>query len=110
MAYFQKKKSPHTFRNKNKVFDCAIELDMLARARTKKSRNNLLKHAKKCVIDSISEIAVNCLNGNIPLENCDLKKLSRHKKVLRQIASKIPYTKRKHILIQSGGFLPILLN
>ena len=94
----------------NRIFDCAIELDQLAKARSDKQRKFLLKRAKDCVIDSISEIALNCLKGNVPIKNCDFKKLRRYKSILRKISSPSPCYKRRKILVQKGGFLPILLN
>ena len=93
----------------NRVFKCAIELDLLSKAKTKKQREYLLRNSKDCVIDSISEIALNCLKGHYPIESCDFDKLKRYRKVLRELVEKTPAKRRRALLIQKGGFLNILL-
>lgn len=94
----------------NRVLNCAKELDAIKSANTVEKRRDLIRKAKDCVIDSISELALNCLKGNIPLKTCDFKTLKKHKKVLRQISKKSPVVKRKKVLIQEGGqLLPILI-
>ena len=94
----------------NRIFDCAIELDLLAKSKTKRRRAELIKNARNCVIDSISEIALNCLKGNIPIKNCDFKKLKVQKKILRKLTEKSPVKNRRRLIIQKGGFLPILIS
>jgi hypothetical protein len=92
----------------NKILNCLQELEKLSSAPIKE-RKRLLLEFNDCVIDAISEIALNCLKGNIPLKSCDFKKLKKHQNILRIISqpNKIKY--RRNILIQKGGFLNILL-
>ena len=91
------------------IVECVAELERLSKARGKK-RTKYIDEAKSCVINAISEIAKNCLCGNIPLETCDFAKLKRYQGVLRTISKKkISVKKRKEQINQSGGFLPFLI-
>lgn len=95
----------------NRVLSCAKELDAIKSAKTIKQRKNLIRKARDCVIDSISEIALNCLKGNIPLKSCDFNKLKKFRNFLRRISSGIPIQKRRKLIIQKGGqILPILIS
>ena len=70
-------------------------------------KNLLTDWATKRDIDTISEIALNTLKGNIKLSPTQFKKLKRHKKWLRHLASKkLGTNKKKEIVKQYGGFLP----
>src|SRR5260370_15537501 len=95
----------------DRVVKCSKELDRIAKAKTPSERKILLSNAKDCVIDAISEIAKNCLSGNIPLSLCDFKNLEKYKKVLRFLSSQTPINKRRKICAspQTGGFLPFLI-
>ena len=93
----------------DQVLKCAKELDELSNVKDKVQRKLLIKNAENCVIDAISEIAKNCLAGNIPLKSCDFKKLSKYQKLLRQISRKSSNTKRRKTIEQSGGFLNLLI-
>jgi len=75
-----------------------------------KKKKNLLIKASKDNIDSISEIASNVLKGNLKLNELNKVKLRKHADVIRVLAAKrTPLKKRKEILIQRGGFLPLLI-
>jgi hypothetical protein len=91
------------------VLRCAKRLHNISKIKNPKSRNKLILDAEKCVIDAISEIAKNCLAGNINLKTCDFKKLSKFKNILRQISKKSSVKRRKQILQQKGGFLTLLI-
>ncbi len=93
----------------NRVLRCAKELALLSNEHNLESRRKLILNAKNCVIDAISEIAVNCLKGNIPLNSCDFKKLEKYKKILRILSKKSPVKRRRKIIIQKGGQLLSLL-
>ena len=92
----------------NKILNCLQELEKLSSADIKE-RKKLLLEFNDCVIDAISEIALNCLKGNIPLKSCDFKKLKEHQNILRIISQPNKVKYRRNILIQKGGFLNILL-
>src|SRR5215468_4076427 len=65
-------------------------------------------------IQSICECALNLLRGNIPVrDKCKLKKLRKHKALLRKLAARGEswVKKRKHLVQKGGGILlPILLS
>ncbi len=77
------------------ILKCKKELIKLNKAKTIKQRNNLLKKSKKCVINAISEIALNCLKGNIPLNQCQFKNLKGYRNVLKQLSRKNVNVKNK---------------
>ena len=96
------------------VIDCAEELDKIAKSKSIFKRKQLIINAKNCLIDSISEIALNCLHGNIPLKSCDFKRLQKSRDALRFLASKRSIEDRRKLILnqinkQRGGFLPALL-
>lgn len=93
-----------------KVLECLPELKLLAKTKSSKKRELILKSARSCLFYAISEIARNILIKNIPLTRQQLRKLLPYKKDIRNIAKKsISLKKRKHIINQSGGFLGPLL-
>ena len=91
------------------VLKCAQELENLSKVKDITKRNNLIKKSEDCVIDAISEIALNCLNGNIPLHDCDFKSLSKYQAILRKISKLDSVKKRKYLISQKGGFLSLLI-
>ena len=85
---------------KNKKF-----LDALQQVE-EKHRKKLIKGATTEQINTISEVALNILQGNIPLKEHHKKKLNKHKKSLRALASKgVSVKKRKKIINQHGGMI-----
>jgi hypothetical protein len=91
------------------ILRCKKELEKLATADSIKERKIILNKSKDCVINAISEIAKNCLYGNIPLKSCDFSKLSKYQNILRKISKISPVGKRKRLIIQKGGFLNLLI-
>lgn len=67
----------------------------------------LLKTANNGQLESLCEICLNILKGNIPVNSYKLKK---YKNTLRTLAKKSSsiQKKRKMLLNQSGGFLPLI--
>ena len=62
--------------------------------------------------DALHEMAYNTIKGNVKLKKSHKRKLKRHDKVLKKfccLKNKKSLKKRKQLLIQSGGFLPILI-
>ena len=85
---------------KNKHF-----LDALQQVE-EKHRKKLIKGATTEQINTISEVALNILQGNIPLQKHHKKKLNQHKKSLRALASKgVSVKTRKKIINQHGGMI-----
>ena len=78
------------------------------------SRRRILKEVgdEKVVYNALHELAHNTLNGKIPLNIVQKRKLKPHKNTLENLCD-AKYgkcsKKRKHLIQQSGGFLPIVL-
>ena len=76
------------------------------------SRKRILKELsnEKIVYKALNELAQNTLSGKIPLSNGQRRRLKSHKKTLENFCNaKKCNKKRKQLIIQSGGFLPIVL-
>lgn len=71
--------------------------------------NLILKNADKDLLKCLSECAYNILKGNVDLSPSEKTKLTKYKQKLRQVADKKTSLKKKHRLIQVGGFIPALL-
>lgn len=86
-------------------------LELLTKV-NKNSRAKILKYHDLKLIEAIVECIFNVLRNNVQLERKHVKKLQRHKKILRELASpKHKLEKKQNILVQSGGsFLPIILS
>lgn len=85
-------------------------LNLLAESKTPKKRKLLADWANKNDIDALSEISLNTLKGNVKLSPQMYKKLKRYKTALRTLASKkASLKKRKSVVKQQGGFLPMLI-
>jgi hypothetical protein len=89
-------------------------LKFLSKIRSAKKRNLILKDLSKdkVLFDALSELAHNHLKGNIPLNKSQLKKLNRHRKTLKALdcpKNRKCLSRRKKLVEQSGGFLPILI-
>lgn len=75
-----------------------------------KLRQSVLASADNDLIHCLCECAHNVLNGNVKLSPGQKKILGKHKKPIRDLASKKTALKKKRrILVQKGGFLPALL-
>lgn len=77
-------------------------------AASPKQKKLLLKNASTPEIKTVCEVCLNLLEGNIPV---DVKKLQKYKTSIRKIACRSTNMKsKKRILVnQSGGFLPLIL-
>lgn len=75
-------------------------------AKRRKNRRALLELANRAQLRAITECIDNILAKNVPITGAQLKRLSRHKSVLRRVANeRLAPHDQKRILIQSGGFL-----
>jgi|LakMenE18May11ns_1017448.scaffolds.fasta_scaffold9413320_2 hypothetical protein len=79
---------------------------------TKPMHNSIITSAKKDLIYTLCECVLNCMNGNINLNETTKGKLCKHKNKLRHLLKKKSTLKeKKKILIQHGGsFLPLILS
>lgn len=74
-----------------------------------KQRKSVINHASKDEILALTECCINILNGNVKLTDEERRRLTKHCSHIRAVSNKISILKKKRILIQKGGFLPILL-
>lgn len=74
-------------------------------------RKALLKNADKKLVCTICECVYNILKGNIPLEDKQKKKLSKHKTYLRKVVKQTKSWTGKRKIIQKGGnfLIPLLV-
>jgi len=85
------------------------QLKRLSKAKAKE-RTSIINNADDELIKSICEIAFNTLNRNAPLSNTQFRKLSKHKHIVRRLSKKGESIKKKKAIIkQKGGFLPLLI-
>jgi hypothetical protein len=73
-------------------------------------RKKLIEDATPDQIRALSEIAHNVVNGNFTLSKNKLNQLKVHKHSIRTLSKKTTsHLKKKHLLLQKGGFLPFLI-
>ena len=80
-------------------------------SRLAKLRNNkkqlikLIKISKPAEINSLSELALNILNGNVPCSNNRKRILKKHLQSLRLVGDrKFPNKSKKKLLMKGNGF------
>ena len=74
-----------------------------------KYRKKMIREAPKGVVDCISECCHNVLKGNVRLSDAQKRHLHSRRQQLRQLADKkVSVCKKKIILNQKGGFLPLM--
>lgn len=74
-----------------------------------KIKNQIINKGDDDLILSLNECVINTLNGNVNLSQKDIKKLTKFKRSLRKLIRNKEIKKKKRILIQEGGFLPVIL-
>lgn len=75
-----------------------------------KLRKNILKEVDPEIIKTLCEVCINTLNGNVKIPINIINYLKKYKRALRQLSfSKTNIPSKRSILIQRGGFLPVLL-
>ena len=72
-------------------------------------RKELLKSGGRSLQLCLRECAVNILKGNVQLTKCQITKLKKYKKQIREIGKKKTSQKRRLQIEQKGGFLPALI-
>lgn len=87
----------------------ADEIRFLSKC-SSRQRKAFLQNANPSLITALCECASNIVKGNVPMSKSHKTKLTRYKKHLRALANKrVPHRKRRHILVQQGGFLGLIL-
>ena len=84
-------------------------LRQLNRANQRKRSLWLKTNCSKDFIHCICECAKNILKGKVPLTQTQKKQLAKRKAALRKLTSKKLSLKKKHRIIQKGGFLGAIL-
>lgn len=75
-----------------------------------KLRKNILKEVDPEIIKTLCEVCINTLNGNVKIPIKILNYLKKYKRAMRHLSfSKTNIPAKRNILIQRGGFLPVLL-
>jgi len=80
---------------------------VLAKA-TPSLAKSIIKTAPASLIKTLSEIAFNCLSGNIKISPVSKRKLKRFKKNLRVLANRSKSISTKKRTLQEGGFIGTL--
>jgi len=76
-----------------------------------KYRQDLLKAASPDEITCLCEATLNVVNKNLPIPESKIRKLRPYKKVIEKISfENIPIEQKKKLLVQKGGFLPLILS
>ena len=99
-----------TLKFKN-ILNCANELDALIKKKNTKNFKKAVDNLEDCVIKAISEIASNCLKGNIPLNKCQFTKLEKFQNILRFLSGNSQLKQKRKILKGQRGYqlLSVLL-
>jgi hypothetical protein len=85
-------------------------LQFLAKSAKPSQAKAVLKCANKDLVGCLCECIQNVTMGNVAIGKSRRKKLSKHKRRLRQILDKgTNLSSKRKLLVQSGGFLPLLL-
>ncbi len=69
----------------------------------------ILKKAQPQLILAICESIYNILEGKVPLNLIQKQELKKYKAILRKLVQKNKIKYKKKLLVQSGGFLPVIL-
>lgn len=100
----KKKRGPPRFTTSN-----AVALQAICKLNTQ-LRTALLRAADPSLVQNICECALNTLRGNVKLTAEQKEHLRKHRKALRRLASNTgSWKSKKRLVIQHGGFLPLLL-
>lgn len=91
--------------------NCIGKLQYIAAIKNKRLRSAVLNDiCDDCLYKAVHEIALNVTKNNVKLSLPQKKKLFRRKKLIKALATLTKSKKRrKNLLVQSGGFLPILI-
>jgi hypothetical protein len=90
---------------------CMSKLKIIAQIKDPNLRKKvLLNLGDDCLYKALNEIAINTVKNKVPLTLKLKKKLRPYKSKIQKLAC---YTKdrrnKKRLIVQSGGFLPLLL-
>ena len=80
-------------------------LESILKQANRFKRQEMLTHANADQINAVSKMVLNLLKNRIPVKPRTLRKLKRHKKVLREVGKRRNSLKRRgeHLLRQTGN-------
>lgn len=79
-------------------------------ASNRKHQRALLRRASPGVLKLIAECCLNFCRGRFRLSPAKVRKLRRHRHVIRELAKRRTSSqRRKQLILQKGGFLSLLL-
>lgn len=87
---------------------CLKDLEFVSKIKCNKTKKGLLTYMSKSpkYYSALREIALNIIKGNAQIDDKSKKRLKRHRKDIYDLAkNKNCLTKRKKLVIQSGGWL-----
>lgn len=82
---------------------------LLAKTKNRKDRAAIIDLGTTSQINALSELIVNILNANIPLNLKNKSRLARYKSDLRRLCRNTLSTKTKKRILQQGGILNVIL-
>lgn len=74
-----------------------------------KLRKSIIVKSNRKLVQAICELIDNTLRGNLKFLKFDYNNLKKYKHTFRKLLKKSNLKTKKKILIQHGGFLPILI-
>ena len=90
----------------HRVHNCQKAIEALEKVKDcEQKRNHIINVAGKELVHCIGDCVLNVLNGNIPLEYEEKKRLKRYRNCLRELVKKKTSDKKKKHITQEGGFL-----
>ena len=96
-------------KNKTKhIQEKLLDLNFLSSCNPK-IRKYILENADKKLIVVLNECMLNLLKGNIKLDYQHFQKLKKHKNAIRLLVNTKCLKKKKILLVQKGGFIPLIL-
>jgi hypothetical protein len=97
----------------NNLKKCLKKLELIVSVRDIKLRQKLLKDVScnNDIFKAIKEILLNTVNLNVPLSKNQKVKLKKYEKKMKKLAccKNVNKASKKNLIMQSGGFLPILI-
>ena len=100
---------PHRHHTMTKRVKAQMKTLRKLRTCTPKERKALLTEGGKPLQLCLRECAINILKGNVHLTKAQFKKLKSHKQKLRDLSKKTTSQKKRRLIEQQGGFLPLML-
>jgi preprotein translocase subunit Sss1 len=83
-------------------------LQVLSKAKPK-LRKVILKNADEDLIIAICACILNFMNGNIKTDEKVKKSVKKYKHILRKVLKPTRIDQKQQVLVQKGGFLPLLI-